>query len=207
MGRVDIRRARGVGKHMDWLNRVTSFALETPTFPADFTAWDFLNSNLLLAVVGAAFTWVFRQEAERQRKNEDLKLQNDVQKSLDESDTQDAQIASADANPNLRQASEIIRRLKDAIEQRTTEDLRFKKTYDKIARYDYVPLIEAMKTRNLKDASADELISAFNLYKPYRNGRREMPGEDLQKLRRISRKLEESDLMKKFNSKMATQSV
>lgn len=188
---------------MEWLESVRTFALNTPTLPDDFTAWDFLNSNLLLAVVGAAFTWVFRQEAERQRKNEDIKLQNDVQKSLDESDTQDAQIASADANPNLQEASGIIRKLKDAIELRTTDDLRFKKTYDKIARYDYVPLIEAMKTRNLKDSSADELISAFNLYKPYRNGRREMPIEELQKLRRIARKLEDSDLMKSFNSKRA----
>lgn len=185
-----------MGWDMERLQEFLDFVWTTPSFPSDFTGWDFFNSNLLLAIVGAAFTVVFRQESQKQRQNENLNLENEVQKSREENETQDAAISAAQDKPNLQIAAKIIRTLKDAIEHRASEDGRFKRTYDKIARYDYIPLIEAMESRNLKDGSAAPLKQAFELFKPYKNGRNEVPPDVLEKLQQIMAALREIGFVK-----------
>jgi len=172
------------------------FVWTTPTLPDDFTAWELFNSNLLLAIVGAAFTLVFREESQKQRQNENINLQNEVQKSREENETQDAAIIAATDKPNLQVAASIIRTLKDAIEVRAAEDGRYKRTYDKIARFDYIPLIEAMETRNLKDGSAAPLKQAFEIFKSYKNGRNEVPPSVLEKLQQILAALRETGFIK-----------
>lgn len=94
---------------MEPLQQFFDFVRATPTLPDDFTAWDFFNSNLLLAIVGAAFTLVFREESRKQRQNENINLQNEVQKSREENETQDAAISAAIDKPNLQIAASIIR--------------------------------------------------------------------------------------------------
>lgn len=177
---------------MERFQQFLDFIWTTPTLPPTFTAWEFFNSNLLLAVVGAAFTWVFQSESRKQRKNQEQELANQVLSSREEDEKDDAKLSDLDNKPNLKAASQIIRTLKDGIDARADKENKlYKKTYDKMSRYDYLPLIEAMRMRNFKYDSdtADMLMEAFEKYKPFKSGRNEVPDEIRKRLEHIERKL------------------
>jgi len=187
----------GVGGVMDSLQGALDFVRTTPAFPAGFTAWDFFNSNLLLAIVGAAFTLVFKTATDRQRKNQDAQIENEVQRSREIVDEQDADVLKdAESKPTFREAAKIIDDFKVGIESAVEKsEGRYQRTYRKIARYDYIPLIDSMMERNLPLSIGALLKEAFTIFKTYKNGRNEVPEQVLNRLRAIRSELKRSKFL------------
>lgn len=155
--------------------------------PDGFSVWDFLNSNLLVALVGLWFTTVFKKDSDRRQVAEAKKSETDEA-------TLDAEaLTVAEGKNNFVEAAKLVDDLKQRTEKRIaeTKDGRHKRTYSKITRYDYVPLIDAMMDRGLDPQIAELAKKAFNIYKPYKNGRREIPSDILKKLQDIMSKLDE----------------
>lgn len=155
--------------------------------PDGFSVWDFLNSNLLLALVGAVFTVVYQADNYRKRENENQDLQNEVQRSRAVVEQQQTRaLEEAGAKPNFEEAAALIDRLKNCIESFVERsEGRYRRTYARIARYDYIPLIDAMLERNLRADLGALLREAFEKYRPFRNGRREVPDDLMNRLRDI----------------------
>ena len=58
-----------------------------------------------------------------------------------------------------------------------------------------------METRNLQDGSAIPLKQAFELFKPYKNGRNEVPQDVLETLQKILAELREIGFIKPIGKK------
>jgi len=169
---------------MNW-EAVVQYFRQMQFFPEHISGWELLNSNLPLAVVGAIFTVVFKNDSDRRRETE-------AKKSITDEGTLDAEALEVGKEKrNFPDAARIIDDLKAKTEARIAKaDGRYKRTYDKMTRYDYVALLDAMEQRGLDRKLGELAKEAFNLYRPFKNGRRDVPDDVLNGLREKRKQLD-----------------
>lgn len=171
------------------MDKYVRFFSELPSFPSDLTLWEVLNSNLLsgllLAIVGGVFTIVFKNDSDKRQRDE-------ADKSKADEEASEAQaISIASGRQSFKAAVEIIDDLKGRVENRVEHsDKRHKRTYAKTPRYDYVRLVDLMEERGLPAKVAALLRDGFNAFRPYKNGRRDVPLPVLEQLTKIQKDLD-----------------
>lgn len=154
-------------------------------WPREFSGWELLNSAAVLGVAGVLIKVGQDQVAARKRQTAVESEQLDSKK-----EAVALEVAKKQATLNFAEASGVISDLKDGVEAGVANsNLLYQKTYEKTERYDYTVLIQKMAERNLREEMAKLLIEAFETYKPYKNGRVNVPDPILQRLREIEAEL------------------
>ena len=167
------------------LNDVVLFFQNLKFFPETISGWELLNSNLPLAVVGAIFTVVFKNDSDKRQEAEATRSK------ADEEALEAQAISIAAEKPSFRAAAEIVDDLKARVEDYVVHaDKRHQRTYAKIPRYDYVQLVDSMEARGLPQRVATCLRLGFNTFRQYKNGRREVPLSTLEELTRVQNELD-----------------
>lgn len=154
--------------------------------PENITIWSILNSQFLVAVVGAGLGFLlnkrWREVKESNEDATDIRLaQQEVRSEDAESRNQPDLGINADLptgptpnppDPRREEALQLVKVLKELVEKRVEKaDGRHRRTYDKINRHDYRVLLRLMLLR--KDISEGDCATAdlaFRLWQPFSKG-------------------------------------